>query len=169
MLCKTISYVAQYSHMLCKNYVYVVLQLHNISILSNIFHMLSNFFHMLSKDCNTIICCVKKLDMLCKIRQHMNCNVGPRTHEYWLNVDQTQTFAYAEIQSNEEQNKIHIHNSRLILDFDISLVMSRMWSTIMICYDLSHVSIFVTFIHVCISILSLSGLNARYMMKTICT
>jgi len=47
--------------------------------------------------------------------------------------------------------------------------MSRMWSTIMIYYDLSHVSIFVTFIHVCISILSLSGLNARYMMKTICT
>jgi len=42
--------------------------------LSNSCHMLCNNCYMLFKDYNTVICCVKKLDMLCKIRQHMYCN-----------------------------------------------------------------------------------------------
>ena len=47
--------------------------------------------------------------------------------------------------------------------------MSRMRITFIIYFDLRHVSIFVTFINLCISLLSLSGLNARYMMKTMYT
>jgi len=34
----------------------------------------------------------------------------------------------------------HIHDSRLILDFDISLFMSKMWIPLLVCFDLSYVS-----------------------------
>jgi len=47
--------------------------------------------------------------------------------------------------------------------------MSWMWITLVIYFDLSHVSIFVTSIDICSSLLSLSGLNTRYMMKTMYT
>jgi len=76
------------------------------------------------------------------------------------------TFAYADIQTNEEMNKTQLHQSRLSLDLQtlFTLSMIIMWITIIYCFvfkmcitfissfDGSHVSIESQCIHTCMSL-----------------